>query len=193
MKAIPTKFDGVDYRSRLEARWAAFFTLAGWKFEYEPFDCDGWIPDFLLMGTPRDILVEVKPVTRFDEDVAAKISSAYPLDQGEVLLVGCTLPEDSDSWVGQVNIGWLRHEQADCTDDLGEEREDYFGWWALAPMGHWIDGKGRLGFCHEEGSFRDRISGGYDGGCFGGLYPRDERRPLVLWREAGNRTQWRKP
>jgi hypothetical protein len=27
MKAIPTIYQGVEYRSRLEARWAAFFDL----------------------------------------------------------------------------------------------------------------------------------------------------------------------
>jgi hypothetical protein len=46
IKAHPTKYNGVQYRSRLEARWAAFFNLAGWKHEYEPIDLPGWSPDF---------------------------------------------------------------------------------------------------------------------------------------------------
>lgn len=64
IKAIPTTYAGVRFRSRLEARWAAFFDLCGIKWEYEPFDLDGWAPDFLL----RDLisapvaLVEVKPI-----------------------------------------------------------------------------------------------------------------------------------
>ena len=28
--AIPTTYSGVVFRSRLEARWAAFFDLCGW-------------------------------------------------------------------------------------------------------------------------------------------------------------------
>lgn len=59
--AIPTMYNGVQFRSRLEARWAAFFDLCGWQWEYEPFDLNGWIPDFMLRGD-RDILVEVKPI-----------------------------------------------------------------------------------------------------------------------------------
>lgn len=57
---IPTMFQGIRYRSRLEARWAAFFTALGWEFEYEPFDGNGYIPDFLIKGD-APLLVEVKP------------------------------------------------------------------------------------------------------------------------------------
>jgi hypothetical protein len=62
--AIPTVYAGVQFRSRLEARWAAFFDLLGWKWEYEPFDLEGYIPDFLLHQRPHTIwLAEVKPVS----------------------------------------------------------------------------------------------------------------------------------
>lgn len=47
MHAIPTRYSGVQFRSRLEAKWAAMFDLFGWSWEYEPFDCVG-IP--FLMG-----------------------------------------------------------------------------------------------------------------------------------------------
>lgn len=64
--AIPTMYAGVQFRSRLEARWAAFFDLAGWRWEYEPFDLEGYIPDFrvqVLSGLLRIddwVLAEVK-------------------------------------------------------------------------------------------------------------------------------------
>ncbi|MEA2669684.1 MAG: hypothetical protein QOJ33_2618, partial [Chloroflexota bacterium] len=32
MDAIPTTYDGVNFRSRLEAKWAAFFDLLGWRW-----------------------------------------------------------------------------------------------------------------------------------------------------------------
>ena len=48
---IPTMYDGYRFRSRLEARWAAFFDLAGWEWKYEPIDLDGWIPDFWVAFT----------------------------------------------------------------------------------------------------------------------------------------------
>ena len=46
--AIPTTYKGIRFRSRLEARWAAMFDICGWRWEYEPLDLPGWIPDFLI-------------------------------------------------------------------------------------------------------------------------------------------------
>lgn len=76
--AIPTRYKGILFRSRLEARWAAFFDLAGWKWEYEPFDLNGWIPDFRVTfpcghsecggrDSTHTILCEVKPFTSIAE------------------------------------------------------------------------------------------------------------------------------
>lgn len=61
IKAIPTTYAGVNFRSRLEARWAAFFDLCGWAWDYEPFDLDGWAPDFRVRTEIGPVLAEVKP------------------------------------------------------------------------------------------------------------------------------------
>jgi hypothetical protein len=65
IKSIPTSYAGINFRSRLEAKWAAFFDLCGWKWSYEPEGFDGWIPDFSLGELPT--LVEVKPFLREEE------------------------------------------------------------------------------------------------------------------------------
>ncbi len=77
IKNHPTKYAGVLFRSRLEARWAAFFDLLEWKWEYEPIDLEGWTPDFILhqpcghsecMGG-HELYCEVKPynaIERFE-------------------------------------------------------------------------------------------------------------------------------
>lgn len=57
---IPTTHRATRFRSRLEARWAAFFDTIGWRWEYEPFDLNGYIPDFAIFGA-EPFLVEVKP------------------------------------------------------------------------------------------------------------------------------------
>jgi hypothetical protein len=68
LRAIDTPYKGHLFRSRLEARWAVFFTLMGidWEYEVEGFDLDGvwYLPDFRLK-TPQgaDFWVEVKPAT----------------------------------------------------------------------------------------------------------------------------------
>jgi hypothetical protein len=82
VKAHPTMYNGVQYRSRLEARWAAFFDLIKWRHEYEPIDLPGWSPDFRVVfpcghsecaktDGKRDgshtLLVEVKPYFRLEQ------------------------------------------------------------------------------------------------------------------------------
>lgn len=59
--AIPTVYNGIEFRSRLEAKWAAFFDMVGWKWEYEPIDLNGYIPDFVIAGSRHPIYVEIKP------------------------------------------------------------------------------------------------------------------------------------
>ena len=78
--ARPTTYDGCLFRSRLEARWAAFFDLIGIKWEYEPYDFTNWVPDFLLTlrcpyndcsfsnnAHTHTLLAEVKPFKSVDE------------------------------------------------------------------------------------------------------------------------------
>ena len=63
IKAIDTEYNGMLFRSRLEARWAVFFDAAKIKYEYEPegFEYHGYryLPDFYLPET--DTYAEVKP------------------------------------------------------------------------------------------------------------------------------------
>lgn len=69
MKAIETEYNGVRFRSRLEARWAVFFDALGIKWEFEPEGYEftpAWtttrvkyVPDFWL---PQfQCYFEVKP------------------------------------------------------------------------------------------------------------------------------------
>jgi hypothetical protein len=53
IKPVETKYRGYRFRSRLEARWAVFFSALGIAWEYEPQGFDlgqaGWyLPDFFL-------------------------------------------------------------------------------------------------------------------------------------------------
>jgi hypothetical protein len=66
--AIPTTYNGINMRSRLEARWAHLFNQFGWKWFYEPLDFDGWIPDFVIDHGYKPVLVDVKPYMSFGGD-----------------------------------------------------------------------------------------------------------------------------
>jgi hypothetical protein len=107
--AIPTVYNGIRYRSRPEAKWAAFFDLLNWKFVYEPADFGSWSPDFLLVRFDgRDgYYVEVKPINAFDAETAAKMVAGSPSRRTvSLLLVGiqpflpCGEPEH------QMNSEW---------------------------------------------------------------------------------------
>ncbi len=61
--AIPTTYAGVEFRSRLEARWAVFFDALGLRWEYEPEGYElasgKYLPDFWLPSL--NIFAEIKP------------------------------------------------------------------------------------------------------------------------------------
>src|SRR3546814_12334260 len=56
IKALPSLFKGITFRSRTEARWAVFFEAIGWNWthEKEGFDLSGewYLPDFYLADFP---------------------------------------------------------------------------------------------------------------------------------------------
>lgn len=91
-----TTYNGVKFRSRLEATWAAFFDLINFNWEYEPIDLNGWSPDFLISDkrSPLNyIYVEVKPfvfsegkTSKDIDDIYSKISLS--VKDGIVLLLG---------------------------------------------------------------------------------------------------------
>lgn len=92
-RGIPTTYNGVRFRSRLEARWAAFFDLLDWPWLYEPIDLAGYIPDFILPLKSGRVLVEVKPAFTIHEmfEHTGKIDASGW--DGLSLIVGACLPE----------------------------------------------------------------------------------------------------
>lgn len=91
--AYPTSFNGVNYRSRLEAKWAAFFERCGWGHEYEPCDLLGWTPDFRIVVLSGEAgLVEVKPIRdpwALQEPVAAACEAARAAKRTESMFILC--------------------------------------------------------------------------------------------------------
>lgn len=116
IKAHPTMYDGVQYRSRLEARWAAFFDLAEWQHEYEPIDLPGWSPDFRVVFPCRhsecektdgkrdgrhSLLVEVKPYYRIDQFKGHPcMDYPYGFKHGLEGKTACQIPADASAAFG---------------------------------------------------------------------------------------------
>jgi hypothetical protein len=167
---IPTTYAGVQFRSRLEARWAAFFDALHWPWAYEAIDLRGYLPDFLLLFD-RPLLVEVKPFTTLAElqPAAEKIDRSGWT--GEALVVGSVLLEPL---AAQPICGIL----GELSDVPGDPRS-----WSEARLFACLS-CGQASVLAADLSWRCRQCGA-DVGHVG------ESSAAREWAEAGNRVQWR--
>jgi hypothetical protein len=191
---IPTIFNSCEFRSRLEARWAALFTRLNWDWTYEPFDGDGYIPDFLIKGD-RPLLAEVKPAVTLDEYFApvAKMTSGLEGRWGhDILIVGADplpdIPPAFSCWdnnsdyppAGLIGEIW-DPEDLVCPMPKG---------WDIGPAS-WFTCRacGQVAVRHEIQTWASRPCGHYDGDGYLTPLHIDLR---VLWRQAGNDVRWKR-
>lgn len=120
IKPKPTTYAGVNFRSRLEAQWAAMFDLLGIKWEYEPpVDFDGWLPDFRLSTDVTEVFAEVKPTPFGDYSDGAFDKARSRWRSTHIMLLasvpgdwtlGCLMdtPDDASYAWSDVNegLGW---------------------------------------------------------------------------------------
>jgi hypothetical protein len=97
IQAIETKYEGIRYRSRNEARWGVFFSCLGLDFEYEPEGYEiihnhkkiRYAPDFFIRKQhefDQDLYVEIKPssegkiiITKDDEEKVSAFGRHRPI------------------------------------------------------------------------------------------------------------------
>ena len=177
-RGIATTYKGVRFRSRIEARWARFFDRINWTWDYEPFDLDGYIPDFILT-LHEPVLVEVKSALTLAElkPYASKIQ-ASGWDH-ESIIVGASVPlRDADGVYADIPIGW---------------HYDHWGMWGVGGISWCVDGD-HLALLNGVHSCRCRVCGAADGDHhIGGLDEIQHTLIDVLWTECGNDVQWRPP
>lgn len=156
-------FQGVLMRSKTEARWAAFFDAIGWQWAYEPYELEGYLPDFLLRLGHVDMLCEVKST---DEDFEiAQHKFDMTSHDGQALIVGHTMD-------GSI-CGRMR-------DRDGPE------WaWSEAQFFYCLS-CGLVSVLAVDGSWRCRRCGDGYGNSHVGEYDAQD-----TWVRCGNRVQWR--
>ena len=212
-KAIPTKYTGHTFRSRLEARWAAFFDVCEWDWEYEPVDLDGWIPDFRLTSRAPEcsryhrtsVLVEVKPINEFCQETADKIERASKTSESwcEVLLLGSRIIEQDDRYNPRSFLGWLWErgyyespkdgppdnqgwDRAAFTNNRGGLRYPQRGY--NSRDDDLVHNRWPYDFCAEYGAFTCRLSGFYEGGSTRDIpYAKAKR----IWGKASSAVQYK--
>ena len=186
--AYPTVYNKRRYRSRLEARWAAFFDQLGWKFEYEPLDLGGWSPDFSLHGRHSPILAEVKPIVEMDVEVCRKMAAAANAAafQGELLLLGLSPFFPCSEWAGW--LGWLHERWGRFDQEWIERNQPRFEVGGFDPCIGVQDENGQIDFGHSIMSFAGRMTGAADGDHYCSESAIEEAKEL--WAEATNIVQW---
>ncbi len=186
IKAIPTTYNGTRFRSRLEARWAAFFDLCDWRWSYEPQDFNGYIPDFSLrFRTP--VLVEVKPVkwddSEEEEEIlqAARTKVVHSGIKGELLLLG------TEIWCASEHMRSSPHHRIGMMMDVDPSTDEASAWGPA--FGFICNYCGNRSFAPEDLSWHCRVKG-----C-GGDVGRDHLNPWDAdrdFRAAGSEVQWRR-
>lgn len=132
-------------RSRLEARWAALFDLIGWRWTYEPFDADGYIPDFLIEGD-APFLAEIGQCVTYPEYISKgeKARRAFPTQEQLVGEAGDTvrywLPERYVVVLGLSPLlreaNWRASAAGVLAHDLGDNGLPAPAWWDRCAAGH---------------------------------------------------------
>lgn len=200
--AIPTKYDGIQFRSRTEAKWAAFMDLLGWSWEYEPLDFDGYIPDFLVNG---DFWLEVKAAVSLEEleEEAPKVFRGLRGEGRPAVVVGglpffdtphhFNLHTEGCCWDSR-RLGIVAVDRT-AAEPLREDKE----WAILAAPVQW-----RKGLTFDYAVWASCSCRAYrlseEFGAWGAMEEDDHfGEDLVapnfdllksLWREASNITQW---
>jgi hypothetical protein len=191
MSAIPTTHAGWNFRSRLEAKWAHLFTLLGWRWQYEPIDLDGYIPDFVISGKSKRLLVEVKPFIDLDEkDCPATTCGSCP---------GCIQAKiDGSGWKGDaiiVGTSPVMEPFTDCTygprfgwhgQQFAEDDKCSLSW----------DRRGEWSFCDRCSQYTvvNRLMRWECSLCGWGIGKAGcaDLMLLTYWSRAHNATQWRR-
>ena len=186
--AIPTTYNGVRFRSRLEARWAAFFDLCKWPWSYEPLDLKGYIPDFIL-SFKSPLLVEVKPLmwdSSFEEQEAVTAAQRKIATAGwrkESIIVGARVIQGPvlDNKLGVCSDRHVHYDAFDTPVSAEFIWDDAFYYCCSNCK--------QATFGNTTQSWRCRTSDCYDGDH----YLTDGWDAAAMFNEAGNKVQWKAP
>jgi hypothetical protein len=170
-------YNGIRFRSRIEAKWACLFDLMRWSWVYEPADLDWYIPDFLVRLGDRQIVVEIKgadDLTELRSHAHKIVSSGW---RREFLILGSVI--HTDNVVGIIGDDHDFSAAGQCELDA-------------ARIFRCLN-CGKLSVHSQSLSWRCRCCHAADGNAHVGDPNFASLEPgfAALWAEATNRVQWR--
>ncbi|SMG40968.1 hypothetical protein [Dethiosulfovibrio salsuginis] len=171
------------FKTRQEAKWAAFFTLCGWEWTYLPGVFGEWVPEFSIKGASGDIFVDVQSVSSVPRAALKEIRRATATHPLHCLVLGKSFLRASfDDEVRM--LGWELSPSEILDLPLDDDDIDEEDAWDQVVLRRW---EGAPGFCSYLGDYTDRISGKHDGSdCSWGeeCESNDELFFSQLWQEA---------
>jgi len=175
--AIPTTYQGIEFRSRLEAKWAFVFDKLGWSWEYEPIDLKGYIPDFVLTFPRAPMLVEIKPAL-----ARAELEAPIPKIEnsgwtGDSLILGATIAFERSICFPKFGLVSQTHTDSDAYETT---------WWDWANFHECSECK-QQSFHHHLGAWFCYACGKGDGDHY--LIPSDALDHA--WTRATNTAKYR--
>jgi len=98
IRALPTDYAGIRFRSRTEARWAVFFDALGIRWEYEPEgyrlpDGTCYLADFACGVNGGRLWIEVKGQVPSPVETAKCIALSRGADAAGLLVEGAPHPD----------------------------------------------------------------------------------------------------
>ena len=177
IKPRQTNFNNREFRSRLEAKWACFFELVGWDYEYEPCQINGFNPDFLIKCSSdrydcKFVIVEVKPEIMITEEYKQGVLKKYKNQKAHILILSDFPFREKDSYI-VIGVGTqypqppadaeMMNLEMKCIDDFGSS---------------WM-------------SFDGMIYGEVERKSFLRARQEETNQLIDTWKEAGNRVMFK--
>jgi hypothetical protein len=181
--AIPTDYNGVRFRSRLEAKWAAFFDRCEWRWTYEPLTISRGTSRISCCTSVGPSLVEVKPL-QWDEGERDEEILQEVRDQVRARRASRAKSYALGSWIPTIDVPFHRLGMSMEVDPHTDEVSPWD--WSFAFR---CTHCGKFSFASESLSYHCRVKGCYD--------ERNGRSHLGEWdaefdfRRACSEVQWR--
>lgn len=210
--AIPTKYAGVQFRSRLEARWAAFFDLLGWEWEYEPIDLDGYVPDFIVRSPVmkrNENGEDMLHVSNFGESFLVEVK---PFPAWPCSVLGCvSCPPGHGDNSSDPDLRAMMGDAIEKIQQSGWTKNAVIVGAVLAPArqlkvkrfgvavdtipgeGMWFATDTVIAKCRHCDAYLSQPDVDGWGVCHCGGKLATPIDPTSLWRQAANHAQWKSP
>ena len=145
--SVPTLYKGIQFRSRLEARWAIFFDELGIEWDYEPETFETkygyYMPDFFLPSINRWFIVKGAKIS---DDESQKVLELSRLTAASAIIAEGSIPDWFDFHKENHQCNYLSM----LVNTDGQEGGD----WGWMPC-----------FCPECGKFDFQFEGRYERNC----------------------------